>query len=89
MRSFLARFRRRLFGPVLHRLDEIEQSVNARLDTLDKRMAAVESVIEMVDARASSMAERSVAQSESYSRASRRLDEIEKLLADPRPDDDA
>ena len=89
MRSFLVRLRRRLFGPVLHRLDEIEQSVNARLDVLDTRMAAVESVIEMVDARASSMAERSVAQSESYSRVSRRLDEIEKLLADPGPDDDA
>lgn len=89
MRSLLIRIRNRLIAPVLGRLDAIEQSVGSRLDTLDARLAAVESVIEMIDARASSVAERSVAQSESYARVARRLDEIEKLLADPPGDGDA
>lgn len=84
-RRLLARTRDRTLAPVMTRLDGMQASTDTRLDELARRVAAMEQVMEILDGRAATVTERSVAQGESQARLARRLEEIEKLLDSPPP----
>lgn len=84
-RRLLARTRDRALAPVLTRLDGMQASTDSRLDELARRVAAMEQVMEILDGRAATVTERSVAHGESQARLARRLEEIEKLLDSPPP----
>ena len=84
-RRLLVRARDRAIAPVMGRLDGLQASTDARLDELTRRVASMEKVIEILDGRAATVTERSVAQGESQTRLARRLEEIEKLLDSPPP----
>ena len=84
-RRLLVRARDRAIAPVMGRLDGLQASTDGRLDELSRRVASMEQVIEILDGRAATVTERSVAQGESQTRLARRLEEIEKLLDSPPP----
>ncbi len=84
-RRVLVKARDRAIAPVMARLDGLQASTDARLDDLSRRVASMEKIIEILDGRAATVTERSVAQGESQVRLARRLEEIEKLLDSPPP----
>lgn len=86
-RRMLVRARDRAIAPLMIRLDGLQASTDARLDELSRRVASMEKIIEILDGRAATVTERSVAQGESQVRLARRLEEIEKLLDSPPPPD--
>ena len=81
----LVRARDRAIAPLMARIDGLQASTDGRLDELTRRVASIEKVIEILDGRAATVTERSVAQGESQARLARRLEEIEKLLGSPPP----
>ncbi len=86
-RRMMVRARDRAIAPLMTRLDGLQASTDARLDELSRRVASMEKIIEILDGRAATVTERSVAQGESQVRLARRLEEIEKLLDSPPPPD--
>lgn len=86
-RRLAVRARDRAIAPVMTRLDGMQASTDARLEELSRRVAGVERIIEILDGRAATVTERSVAQGESQARLVRRLEEIEKLLDSPPPEE--
>lgn len=86
-RRVLVQVRDRAIAPLMARLDGLQASTDSRLDELSRRVASMEKIIEILDGRAATVTERSVAQGESQVRLARRLAEIEKLLDAPSPPD--
>lgn len=84
-RRLLVRARDRAIAPLMARIDGLQASTDARLDELTRRVASIEKIIEILDGRAATVTERSVAQGESQARLAHRLEEIEKLLGSPPP----
>jgi hypothetical protein len=80
-RRLLIRTRGWALGPVLGRLEAMEASMGGRLDELTKRVDEMDAVVQMLEARAATGAERSVTQSESQARLARRIQEIERRMA--------
>lgn len=86
VRSLLVRGRDRAIAPVIARLDRMQESTDSRLDELTRRVAGIEQVIEILEGRAATVTERSMAQGESQTRLARRLADIEKMLGAPPAD---
>lgn len=84
VRRILVRARTWTLGPVLGRLEAMEASMGGRLEELAKRVDEMDAVVQMLEARAATGAERSVSQSESQARLARRIEEIERRLAGSR-----
>jgi hypothetical protein len=82
LRRLLGRPREVALGPVLHRIDVLAEDIGARLDGLTRRVEDLEAVVQAVDGRAATAAERAVAQHESGARLARRVEEIERLLSE-------
>lgn len=82
LRRLLDRVRRAALGPVLHRIDVLAEDTEQRLDAINKRLDDFETLLQMVEGRAATVAERTIAAQESQARLARRVDEIEKLLAE-------
>lgn len=80
-RRLLVRARSWILGPVLGRLEAMEASMGGRLDELTKRVDEMDAVVQMLEARAATGAERSITQSESQARLARRIQEIERRMA--------
>ena len=80
IRGLLVKGRDRAIAPLVSRLDRLQASNDSRLDELNRRVAGIEAIIEILEGRAATVTERSVAQGESQIRLSRRLAEIEKML---------
>ena len=80
IRGLLVKGRDRAIAPLVSRLDRMQASSDSRLDELNRRVAGIEAIIEILEGRAATVTERSVAQGESQIRLSRRLAEIEKML---------
>ncbi len=83
VRGLLVRGRDRAIAPIVSRLDRMQASTDSRLDELSRRVASIEAIIEILEGRAATVTERSVAQGESQVRLSRRLAEIERMLGEP------
>jgi hypothetical protein len=84
---------RRVFAPVVARVDirsdALEsrlEAINARLDGLVRRLEEIEVVIQTTGARAAALTERSLGNTESSLRIQRRVEEIERLLGAPAAD---
>lgn len=86
VRSLLVRGRDRAIAPVMARLDRMQESTDNRLDELTRRVAGIEQIIEILEGRAATVTERSMAQGESQTRLARRLADIEKMLGAPPAD---
>ena len=82
LRRLLDRARRLALGPVLHRIDILAEDHQRRLDDINKRLDDFEALLQMVEGRAATMAERTIVAQESQARLDRRVEEIEKLLSD-------
>jgi archaellum component FlaC len=82
LRRLLDRGRRMALGPVLHRIDVLAEENDRRLDEINKRLDDFEALLQMVEGRVATVAERTITAQESQARLARRVDEIEKLLAD-------
>lgn len=80
LRRLLARARDKALLPVTARLGDLEESTAKRLDELNRRVAGMEAVLEMLDGRAATVTERTVSMEESQLRLARRLHDIEALL---------
>lgn len=80
IRGLLVKGRDRAIAPLVSRLDRMQASSDSRLDELNRRVAGIEAIIEILEGRAATVTERSVAQGESQIRLSRRVAEIEKML---------
>lgn len=87
VRGLLVRGRDRAIAPLVAQMDRMQTSTDSRLDELTRRVAGIEAVIEILEGRAATVTERSVAQGESHVRLARRLGEIEKMLGAPPADD--
>lgn len=87
IRRVLVKGRDRAIAPLVSRLDRMQASNDSRLDELNRRVAGIEAIIEVLEGRAATVSERSVAQGESQIRLSRRLAEIEKMIGNPPADE--
>ena len=92
-RSLVVGVRRRLFTPVLARVDIRSDSLESRLDAIDaplaglvRRLEEIEVVLQTTGARAAALTERSLGNTESSLRIERRVEEIERLLGAPAAD---
>jgi hypothetical protein len=84
---------RRVFAPVVARVDirsdALESrfdAIDARLDGLVRRLEEIEVVMQTTGARAAALTERSLGNAESRLRVERRVEEIERLLGAPAAD---
>ncbi len=82
VRRVVRRGRAAILGPLMERIDLMATETATRLDQLTKRLEELEVVVQAIEGRAATVTERSTAQVESQGRINRRLEEIEKLLAD-------
>jgi hypothetical protein len=87
VKSFLKRslawVERRLFAQLHGRITEIDErldTVSARLDQLQRRVADAQAVVEATAARAATSTEQSLGVVESDARTARRFEEIERML---------
>jgi hypothetical protein len=87
VKSFLKRsvawVERRLFAQLHGRITEIDErldTVSARLDQLQHRVADAQAVVEATAARAATSTEQSLGVVESDARTARRFAEIERML---------
>lgn len=81
----LRRLRGQALTPVLAQLEATTAAVtdlSARIDGLSERVGALEAVVATIQARTASVTERQFAYDDDRLRLDRRLDSIEKLLAD-------
>lgn len=83
LRALAGRSRHAALAPTLAQLEAMEASLNARLDTVIRRLDELDALIQAFDGRVAGAAERSTTQAETHARLAQRLDEIEKLLAAP------
>lgn len=79
-KRLLVRVRDRALLPITDRLEELQQSTALRLDDLSRRVTDMEAVMQILDGRAATVTERSVATEESQVRLALRLQAIEGLL---------
>ena len=94
LRSLVVGTRRRVFTPVIARVDvRADARVESRLDAIDaclasltRRLEDIEVVIQTTGARAAALTERSLGNTESSLRIQRRVEEIERLLGAPAAD---
>lgn len=80
-----AGLRDRAMAPVIARLDQIAVltgQLSARIDDLSSRISAMERLLDEMEARTATVTERQYAYEEDRIRTARRLEEIEKLLAE-------
>lgn len=85
VRRLLGHSRQRALSPVTAGLDRLERELTARLEDLTRRVTEIEVLIQTLDGRAASGAERTVSVEESQARIARRLEAIEQLLAGDEP----
>jgi hypothetical protein len=93
LRSLVVGTRRRIFTPVIARVDVRADALESRLDAIDaclasltRRLEDIEVVIQTTGARAAALTERSLGNTESSLRIQRRVEEIERLLGAPAAD---
>jgi hypothetical protein len=93
LRSLVVGTRRRVFTPVIARVDVRADALELRLDAIDaslaglaRRLEEIEVVLQTTGARAAALTERSLANAESSLRMQRRVEEIERLLGAPAAD---
>ena len=82
-REIVMGWRRRLFTPILARFDLLDgrlDSIENRLEKLGRHLGDIEALTQADGTRESTLAERTVALSESDARIAKRIDEIERIL---------
>jgi hypothetical protein len=85
LRAVAVRSRSAAQAPTLARLDGMDSALNARLDTVIRRLDEIDALVQSFDGRVAAVAERSAAQAETQARLAKRVREIERLLAAPAP----
>jgi hypothetical protein len=83
VRGLFGRARVMALGPALHRIDVLAEETTARLDDLARHLREIDAMLHVVEGRAATATEWSVAERESQARLALRVEEIEKLLSEP------